>query len=447
VSGLQLRAAALDKSAMTLVGDAAVIALVPATDDRGWAGGVAWQLARAVAAAGRRTALVDCFVHEPVLHQIAGAKNDEGIVDAFEYGASLQRIVQQQPEANLFFIPAGTYTPDPLPLTSHPRWRRLSAGFRHEDALLLLFCPDDALPNLAAQPDGMIVLAPAGMDLAAAEWPALAEALGSGRPPLLGVVTDDPAVAPPPPVAAELAAPVEPPRAADRPSRPSRPRPSAPMNLLLAPPAARSGAAWWIGAAVLVAAAGAAWYFRAELRGLVGGGPAPAPAVAPAAARPAPAVELLPFVVHASQWGTLRDAFRVADTLELRGSSTILTPVRLQGRVWYRVYVGPAASAAAAESLLTGLRAGGVLAGDGGEVLHLPLSITLPGSYTPAQAETERARLREAGVPTFILGQADGNYRLFAGAFDTTSTAVLLQDMLTPAGGAGSLGPRVGFVP
>jgi hypothetical protein len=80
-------------------------------------------------------------------------------------------------------------------------------------------------------------------------------------------------------------------------------------------------------------------------------------------------------------------------------------------------------------------------------VLELPLSLALPGSYTPGQADAERARLREAGVATFVLGQADGSYRLFAGAFDTPSAAVLLQSSLTPAGGAGTLGPRVGFVP
>ena len=160
-----------------------------------------------------------------------------------------------------------------------------------------------------------------------------------------------------------------------------------------------------------------------------------------------PAAELLPFVVLVSQWASSRDAFRVADTLESRGVHTILTPLRLQSRVWYRIYAGPAPSAAAAESLLAGLRTQRLLAADGGEVLELPLSISLPGSHTPGQADAERARLETAGVPTFVLGQADGGYRLFAGAFDGTSAAVLLQSLLTPAGGSGTLVPRVGFVP
>ena len=461
--GVELEPGSLDTQAPALLGTASVVALVPATRDRAWAAAMAWRLARAIAATGRKTALVDCFVNEPLLHESVGAKNDEGIVDAFEYGASLQRIVQQQPDANLFFIAAGTFAPDPEPLTTHPRWRRLSAGFRHEEAALLLFCPDASLSGLAAQPDGMIVLAPDGMDLAIAEWPALAEALGSGRPPLLGVIAAERAAAPAPapaPEPAPLAAPAAeapaepwpepetPPAQAAPAPAPRRTRPSAPRLVLEQHSDSKAGVWWSLAAVIAIAVAG--WYFRAELVALAGFGEPEAAATssaAPGTAAPLPAAELLPFVVLVSQWASSRDAFRVADTLESRGVHTILTPLRLQSRVWYRIYAGPAPSAAAAESLLAGLRTQRLLAADGGEVLELPLSISLPGSHTPGQADAERARLETAGVPTFVLGQADGGYRLFAGAFDGTSAAVLLQSLLTPAGGSGTLVPRVGFVP
>ena len=82
---------------------------------------------------------MDCFVNAPTLHGAGGESGDEGLVDAFEYGASLNRIVQQQPQADLFFIPAGTYSADAEPLMQHPRWKRLSAGFRHEEAMASSF--------------------------------------------------------------------------------------------------------------------------------------------------------------------------------------------------------------------------------------------------------------------------------------------------------------------
>jgi len=464
----QVRPGTLDAQIPPLIGESAVIALVPATDDRLWAAAVAWRVARALAAAGRRTALVDCFVNDPILHDIAGAPNDEGIVDAFEYGASLQRIAQQQPETRLYFIPAGTFAPDPHPLTAHPRWRRLSAGFRHEEARLLLFCADTALADLAAEPDGLIVLAPQGMDLALAEWPALAAAVGAGKPPLLAVIADEGPEARPsrpapatPSGADQQPAPPEPAAAAASgvaavapgpPPTVRRPRDSAPMAMLIRPE--RSPATGIVVALVVVAALAALGYaYRAPVLRLAGLGPAAAAApVAPARrdtaqAASLPAVDTLPYVVAVSEWSTPRDAFGVGDTLELHGWHAIITPVRLQGRIWYRVYAGPRATEAEADSLLADLRAHHLIAADGGEALALPLSLALPGRYTPGQAETERARLRAAGVPAFALGQADGGYRLYAGAFDAAPSAVLLQSLLTPAGGTGSLGPRVGFVP
>ena len=46
-----------------------------------------------------------------------------------------------------------------------------------------------------------------------------------------------------------------------------------------------------------------------------------------------------------------------------------------------------------------------------------------------------------------LLRQADGAFRLYAGAYGAATQAVLLQDLLTPTGAAGDLVPRVGSVP
>src|SRR5260370_13432913 len=84
----------------------------------------------------------------------------EGIVDAFEYGVSLNKAAHEV--TGVFFIPAGSDTAQASELFAHDRWRKLQAGFRSEGALLLAFLSEAGLAQLAAMPDGMIVLAPEG---------------------------------------------------------------------------------------------------------------------------------------------------------------------------------------------------------------------------------------------------------------------------------------------
>jgi hypothetical protein len=448
VTGLQIAAADIDQHLPAVLQGSAIVALVPATANRAWAAHVAWDIARAAALAGRRTALVDCFVDEPSLHQVAGTQNAEGIVDAFEYGASLNRIVQEQPEANLFFIPAGTFAPDAEPLVTHPRWRRLSAGFRYEEALLLLYVAAEHVAGLAAEPDGMIVIAPEGLELAVAQAPAVAEAVGRGAP-LLAVVA---ARAAPREagVAAEAAvegAVHEEAAPEPEPARPSGARRSSqPMAMLVeahrGPPASVAAVA----AVLVVALVVVGYLFRADLLSLAGlqrGAAAEA-----ARAAPRPQVDTLAWVVQVSAWSQLGEAYVDADSLEQSGVPSLVVPIELPrlGRR-YRVHAGPFADSAAADSVLGRLRRGGWLRVGEGAVSALPLSFELPGELTPNGAMEERARLRAAGVPTFVLGQADGTYRLYAGAYESAAQAAALQDVLLITGSVGELRPRVGFVP
>ena len=164
--------------------DASLVALVPAVADLDLAAAAAWEFARAVARGCRRVALIDCYVDEPRLHQVACEPEGDGIVDVFEYGASLSRIARAQPEGTLFFVPAGTFAPNPEDLMARPRWARLSAGFRHEDAVMLLFLPPSCLDTLATPVDGLVVLAP-GSDDGVAAVPEVRAALDRGVP-LLG---------------------------------------------------------------------------------------------------------------------------------------------------------------------------------------------------------------------------------------------------------------------
>jgi hypothetical protein len=460
VTAPQLTDALIEREVPGIVAGAAVVALVPATQLKGWAAEMAWRVARAAAAGGRRTALVDGFVDAPTLHTVAGAGNDEGIVDAFEYGASLNRIVQQQPEASLFFIPAGTYNSDPHQVMTNPRWRRLSAGFRHEEALLLLYVAAEHLGNLAAEPDGMIVLAPQGLDLAVADAPAVAAAVGHGLP-LLAVVADEEVLAAPAgmPADFETAQTVESPRPTAASAKPALRRRggSAPMQMLVdGQPTGGRWKAVLLGAVILVAfAALALVMFRPEsLRSFLPVAPSPDSLAAThldSARLPAPApppVESLPYAVQVAATRTLPAAFVIADSLEADAVPAVVAPIRLAQRgAFFRVYAGPYATQARADSTLRILRARGFLAAGAGTVDSVPLSVALSRGLAPEAARSERARLRAAGVPVFLLRQADGSLRLFAGAYGAATQALLLQDLLTPTGSAGDLVPRVGSVP
>jgi hypothetical protein len=445
VSVTQLYADDLDHGIPPLLVGAAVVALVPATDLRGWAAETAWKVARAAAASGRRTALVDCFVDAPTLHGVGGAANDEGIVDAFEYGASLNRIVQAQPQANLFFIPTGTFAADAAPMMQNPRWRRLSAGFRHEEALLLLYVSADHLGSLAADPDGMVVLAPQGLDLAVADAPALTEAVGRGMPLLAVVASEN-----------KRKAEGERRQAASEPESPDAGPDAAatvPMAGLLS---SQQRPNWPARVAILLGVAAAAamlWYAVKQSRVAApevsresSAVSPPATSHLPPAARPP--VESLPFAVQVAALPDLVEAFAMADSLEAHGTPAIVAPLRLRGRgVFYRVHAGPFASAVRADSVLTALRASGLIASAAGTRDSLPLSIALGAGLTLGAARAERIRLRAAGVPAFILGSSDSTFRLFAGAYNASAQAMLLQDLLTPTGSAGDLVPRAGYVP
>ena len=65
----------------------AVVLLLVGEVDRWWAAETAIELSSAWAKDGRRVVLADLFLENPVVHEVAGAENLEGMVDVFLYGA------------------------------------------------------------------------------------------------------------------------------------------------------------------------------------------------------------------------------------------------------------------------------------------------------------------------------------------------------------------------
>ncbi|MDP3908763.1 MAG: hypothetical protein Q8Q14_00075, partial [Gemmatimonadales bacterium] len=178
----QLPLSRLGQLVPPLVEAQALVALVSVTADAAWAAKAAWDIARIAARerAGRRVALVDLKLDEPSLHQTVGLDVGDGIVDAFEYGVSLAKTAREI--HGVFFISAGSDTANAADLYAHPRWRKLQAGFGHEGALLLVFVSPAGLARLAdaAPPDGVLLLAPEGVDPAIITAPV----------PILGIVRD-----------------------------------------------------------------------------------------------------------------------------------------------------------------------------------------------------------------------------------------------------------------
>jgi len=452
-----------------LAQNAAVIALIPADGGADWAAAMAWHVARAAATLGRRTLLVDCFVDAPRLHTVVGAANDEGIVDAFEYGASLTHIAQRQSEPGLFFVPAGTFASDPSALMANPRWSRLAAGFRHEGALLLLYTSSAALPFIITETDAAVILAPDGYDFDRDAAGGLVEALQSGRPVVVVVPGADAAPGPGPRAAAAHtvppAAPAPPPAGGMQPdhvadraapaaqgapeagsgSRPSSRRTRPPFKGLDAvsgaPPRTRRAIVYFgvlvVAAVLALVAVRPEWVL-----------PAPTEEEALAPVRTARRTGSLPWMVQVSEWDSLARAFAEMDTLRAHGVYSIVTPVRIARGIVYRIHAGPLADKSAADWLLDSLRAARRADPVGSIAVQVPLSFHFDSTaLAPGHAVALRDSLRAGGIGTFLLAQPDGRLRVYAGAFENRDEATLLDSLLHTLGRAGRLGVRVGHRP
>lgn len=120
-----------------------VLAATPFAQSDGWASRATVAIAEDWARKGLRVFLMDLGLETPSLHEVLGLSNDEGVSDAFLYGASVQHIAKPALDDAIFFASAGTAAGDPEEVLGHSRWNDLAGGFSEADATLLLFLPTD----------------------------------------------------------------------------------------------------------------------------------------------------------------------------------------------------------------------------------------------------------------------------------------------------------------
>jgi len=395
-----------------LVDDAALVALVTMANDPPWAAKAAWDIARIAARDGRRVALVDLCLENPALHEMVGLHATEGIVDAFEYGVSLNKAAHEV--TGVFIIPAGSETAHPDEVYAHARWPKLQAGFRSEGALLLALLPLTGLAQLSAAPDGALVLAPEGVG---------PEFALPRDVPLLGVVRDR--------------------------WLPSSPRVSPPSMTVPVTDRRRRGLRIALAALVVAALAVGGWALLARAResGFLVPPPLPAPAPAPAPAHssplPAPThatiakADTLGWTIQLAAYASLEKALAHADQLAAdAGVPALVTPVPQSGNgpVWYRVLAGSYATRAAAGTARAALWHRGV-AGEGvGDLLLAPYSY-----HAPAGASLDS--LRRRGLPAVRWSTGV----ILLGAFEGPEQAAYTQAALRRAGVRANLLPRMGI--
>lgn len=398
--------------APTLVADHTAIVLTPAADNRRWAVEVSWQVARALARAGRRVVLIDLDLENPSLGEEARDTVEEGIVDAFVFGVSLSHVAREQ-EPDLYFIGVGSATQRPEEVWSSPRWGRLAKGFQSEGALLLLFLPPAALRHLGLEPDGMIVAAPGGYDPASGTFPDIPEMLRRGSR-LVAVIREGPPRRPAPPRSFVTR---------------RRTRPQIGYVLLAA------GVAALAAAALLPRSPDRATPFPVSSRSV----PAAATAAIPGDRAVATGDSLF-YSVQVAAYNTLSQA--VAHARELEGTAGIATvaPVRLGSQgLWYRVMAGALPTPLAADSLLRRLWSRGMVTEPNGTILRTPYTHLLPSEH--GGSPSARA------LAAYQLQRADGTARLFAGAFEGADQAAIADSIFQAEGMRATLVRRSGARP
>jgi hypothetical protein len=367
-----------------------------------------------VQARRRRVAVGDLVGELAPLQALVPDEMQHGLMDAFLYGVSLNRIAHPVDRAgNLFIMQSGAGPIDYPTLLRDDRWRRLANGFRETGALLLAVVPEGA----------------PGVDAIAHALGAIVRVDGARTPGVAPVVATvgGPSAAMPPVQDTQPRLPME--------GRARRSSPDA-TDVLRRRSAngarvpEKAGLGLWVAIAVgLVVGVGAVfgWVNRDRL-GF-------APSSSTVLTEPTQPVEpqtqsgevINPndsaaaaayVVVIANVTDTSIARQRILESL-----GALPAPTFSPDTPWYRVSVGAFANAQAADTMLRDLRARGVLEPESGYLLRAPYSLRLATLSDSGAARDSLTVWQARGVPAFLLRQSDSAIALYAGAYERPEQA------------------------
>ena len=171
------------------------------------------------------------------------------------------------------------------------------------------------------------------------------------------------------------------------------------------------------------------------------------PVPAPVESGSPPGVDL-PYSVLVASHVSYEDAAAERDRLTESGSLAFVAPTPVRGRLYYRVFAGALEDRVEASDLMRRL----VEEGDkrrerDWDMRPVRLAFALQDFATEEQADGERQRLHEAGLPAYVLSVGDTTgavYRLYSGAFESEGAAGPTDTLLSAAGQNATLVTRRG---
>jgi hypothetical protein len=394
----------------------------------------------------RRVAVGDLFAESPPIQQLVPTEDPHGLVDSFLYGVSLSRIAYEVPGAGqLFVMSSGTEPPDYEEMLPHPRWHRLTAGFREVGALLIVAIPVSAphLEDLVSAFDGVVLVGETVPRLVP-----VARVIATVREPAALAPADSEAGP----------APTEPTRRSSFWTRRRRIASGAGAVITLALAAASA----WLAYRPLAKSKSPTLVSHPDTaKGLTKLLPATGPdtAIRDSGADSAVAQGAIPIVTNpgdsaaaaafAVELATANTQYGAILQLQNDGKdlpAATFTPVLVQGVRWFKIIGGAYISRSSADSLLARLRRRHVLAGDQGSVVRLPFAFLVESGVPPAAVASMMSEYADIGQPVYALRQSDGTAWLLAGAFESPAQASLYAESLRGPGEAPVLVYRKGRI-
>ena len=410
-----------------------ILIAVPDVETPSWCAQAAAALATTWSAHGARILLADVSLAQPVLHEVFGLPNSEGVTDVMMDGAQLRTVARRVGSPEFLFISAGTPRADVADVVRIGRWDIVLKALREANVHLVMYAPAD-LPGL----DALLGRSPAvlllGGDPEVAE-----EAIGAlglsetvGLRPTVGEGISGDVVVPSKqfsflaPVGGSSEVPTHGTDSTEIARKHSYLRRVPPWRMATA-----------LGLLVLAVWAGS----RALRGGATVSLEIPEERAEPPVRVVAPPPETpQAYSLSLAAFEDASVAARRAEGLAGRRADLLFTtvPVLVSGRVFHRILAGPATDSAAAEELRTSL--GESLSDEDSSawiVRATPLAFAL-GDYESMEAADRRAdETPVASLAPYVLevGVTDRpSFRVYAGAYADSAEASVAQARFMEAG-------------